>query len=126
MKKTLSLLKALSDQNRLRVVAALLSTHELCACQIKELLRITGATVSRHMALLIHAGLIDSRKDGRWVFYRLRKDRSNVKTLIPWLKQEIGNVAVVKADRLMLDEIGSCELIEMCRKQRKRDSDSRS
>jgi len=126
MKKTLSLLKALSDQNRLRVVAALLSTHELCACQIKELLRITGATVSRHMALLIHAGLIDSRKDGRWVFYRLRKDRSNVKTLIPWLKQEIGNAAVVKADRLMLDEIGSCELIKMCRKQRKRDSDSRS
>ncbi|MCX5884206.1 MAG: metalloregulator ArsR/SmtB family transcription factor [Deltaproteobacteria bacterium] len=126
MKNTLSLLKALSDQNRLRVVAALLSTHELCACQIKELLRITGATVSRHMALLIHAGLVDSRKDGRWVYYRLRKDRPNVKTLIPWLKQEIGNAAVVKADRPILDEIGSCELIEMCRKQRKRDSGSRS
>jgi ArsR family transcriptional regulator, arsenate/arsenite/antimonite-responsive transcriptional repressor len=124
MKNTLSLLKALSDQNRMRVVAALLSTHEICACQIKELLKITGATVSRHLALLIRAGLVDSRKEGRWVYYRLRKDRPNVKSLIPWLKQEIGRAAVVKADRLMLDEIGSCDKIEMCRKQRRGDSDS--
>jgi len=51
MKNTVSLLKALSDQNRLRVVAALLSEPELCACQIKELLNVTGATVSRHLAL---------------------------------------------------------------------------
>ena len=126
MKNTLSLLKALSDQNRLRVVAALLSTHEICACQIKELLKITGATVSRHLALLIRAGLVDSRKEGRWVYYRLRKDRPDVKSLIPWLKQEIGNSVVVKEDRLMLDEVGSCDKIEMCRKQRRRDSDSRS
>ncbi|MBI5590256.1 MAG: winged helix-turn-helix transcriptional regulator [Deltaproteobacteria bacterium] len=125
MKNTLSLLKALSDQNRLRVVAALLSTHEICACQIKELLKITGATVSRHLALLIRAGLVDSRKEGRWVYYRLRKDRPDVKALISWLKQEIGNADVVKADRLMLDETGSCELIETCRKQSRRDSDSR-
>ena len=74
MKNTLSLLKALSDKNRLRVVAALLSTHELCACQIKELLKITGASVSRHLALLIQVGLVDSRKKGRWVYYRLRPE----------------------------------------------------
>jgi ArsR family transcriptional regulator, arsenate/arsenite/antimonite-responsive transcriptional repressor len=126
MKNTLSLFKALSDQNRLRVVAALLSTHEICACQFKELLKITGATVSRHLALLIQAGLVDSRKDGRWVYYRLRRDRPNIKALIPWLEQEIGNATVVKADRLMLDEVTSCELVEMCRKQRRRDSGSRS
>ena len=118
MKNTLSLLKALSDRNRLRVVAALLSTRELCACQIKELLKITGATVSRHLALLIQVGLVDSRKDGRWVYYRLRKDLTDFKVLLQWLEHEIGNSAVVKADRIMLDDIGSCDMIEMCRKQR--------
>ena len=118
MKNTLSLLKALSDKNRLRVVAALLSTHELCACQIKELLKITGATVSRHLALLIQVGLVDSRKKGRWVYYRLRKDLPDFKVLLMWLEQKIGNTAVVKADLAVLDDIGSCDMIEMCKKQR--------
>lgn len=117
MRNTLSLFKALSDQNRLRVVAALLSTHELCACHIKELLKITGATVSRHLALLINIGLVDSRKKGRRVYYRLRKDQPDFKALILWLEQTIGNAVVVRADLAMLDDIGSCDMIERCRKQ---------
>lgn len=88
MKKTVSLLKALSDQNRLRVVAALLSSNELCACQIKELLKVTGATVSRHLALLIQTGIVDSRKDGRWVYYRLQKKNSDFSALILWLEKQ--------------------------------------
>lgn len=119
MKNTLALFKSLSDQNRLRVVAALLSFSELCACQIKELLQITGATVSRHMALLIQAGLVDSRKDGKWVYYRLQEDHPNCKALLLWLKQEIGNAPVVEADRMMLGQIGSCDLIATNNKQRK-------
>ncbi len=119
MKNTLALFKSLSDQNRLRVVAALLSFSELCACQIKELLQITGATVSRHMALLIQAGLVDSRKDGKWVYYRLRNGQPEVNALLQWVEQEIGDAAVVKTDRLNLNEIGSCDMIELCSKQRK-------
>ena len=119
MKNTLALFKSLSDQNRLRVVAALLSFPEICACQIKELLQITGATVSRHMALLIQVGLVDSRKDGRWVYYRLRNDQPEVNALLQWVEQEAGDAAVVKADRLNLNEIGSCDMIELCSKQRK-------
>lgn len=42
MKKTVSLLKALADQNRLRAVAALLNGEEICACQIIELLKVPG------------------------------------------------------------------------------------
>jgi ArsR family transcriptional regulator len=123
MKNTLSLLKALSDKNRLRVVAALLYTHELCACQIKELLKITGATVSRHLAILIQVGLVDSRKKGRWVYYRLRKDQPDFMALLLWLEQEISNTAVVEADRIMLDDLGSCDMIYMCRKLRQSGSD---
>ena len=119
MKKTVSILKALSDQNRLRVVAALLSGDDLCACQIKELLKVTGATVSRHLALLIQSGIVDSRKDGRWVYYRLLKEKSGFAALIQWLEQEFQNSALVKADRIRLDEISSCDKIAMCRKQRR-------
>ena len=117
MKNIQILFKSLSDQNRLRIVAALFYTNELCACRIKELLKVTGATVSRHMALLIQADLLDSRKDGKWVFYRFRKERSDIKALISWLKHEIDKSAFIKTDLASFKQIGSCEQIEMCRKQ---------
>ena len=49
MDGTVNLLKALSDTNRLRTVLALHRYEELCACQITELLQVTGETVSRHL-----------------------------------------------------------------------------
>ena len=65
-------LRALGDENRLRVVLAL-QNRELCVCQIVELLQLAHSTVSKHMSVLKEAGLVESRKSGRWVFYRLRE-----------------------------------------------------
>lgn len=62
--------KALSDQHRVRAFMALLR-GELCACQIIELLSLAPSTVSKHMSILVTAGLVESRKDSRWVYYRL-------------------------------------------------------
>ena len=67
----ISTAKALSDAHRVRVLAALRDRRELCVCQITELLGLATATVSRHMSLLQAAQLVDSRKEGRWVYYRL-------------------------------------------------------
>lgn len=74
MRKVIAVAKALSDPNRLRTIMALLSFPELCACELGELLQITSATISRHMDVLLSAGLISSRKDGRWVYYRISAD----------------------------------------------------
>ena len=65
MNTTARILKALSEPNRLRIVMALTDNRELCACQITELLRLSGATVSRHLAQLTLCGLLESRKEGR-------------------------------------------------------------
>ena len=48
-----------------------LGAGELCVCQIVELLGLAPSTVSKHMAILKQARLVDSRKEGRWMFYRL-------------------------------------------------------
>ena len=72
MTKTLEILKALSDMNRLRIVAALRRYDELCACQITELLQVTGATVSRHLGQMKAVGLVEDEKRGRMIFYRPR------------------------------------------------------
>lgn len=116
MNTTLEQLKALSDRNRLRVVAALFHIEELCACQIVELLEVTGATASRHMGLLIRAGVVESRKEGRWVYYRL-VDSLDVR-LSQWLESELKNMDELATDRMLLKKIVVCKPEELCRKQR--------
>lgn len=116
MKRTIAVLKACSDSNRLRTLGALLDHHELCACQITELLEISGATVSRHLSLLINAGLLESRKEGRWVFYHLHKDADD--SFIKWLKNELENSADFAKDRKKMKQILKKNPEEICRKQR--------
>ena len=62
--------KALADENRVRMLLAL-QKQELCVCQIIELVKLAPSTVSKHMSILRSAHLVDARKDGRWMYYRL-------------------------------------------------------
>ena len=64
------LFKALGDETRLRIVA-LLAHGELCVCHIEEALRISQPKVSRHLAILRAAGVVEHRRDGTWVHYSL-------------------------------------------------------
>jgi ArsR family transcriptional regulator, arsenate/arsenite/antimonite-responsive transcriptional repressor len=64
------LFRALSDGTRLRILGLLL-TGEVCVCHIHESLRIPQPKASRHLAYLRRAGLVSTRKDGLWVYYRL-------------------------------------------------------
>ena len=64
------LFKALSDETRLRIVA-LLSHGELCVCHLESGLDLPQPTVSRHLAVLRAAGLVETRREGSWVYYRL-------------------------------------------------------
>ena len=73
MKEFLGITKALSDENRVRTLMAL-GGGELCGCQIIELLGLAPSTVSKHMAVLHQAGLVESRKEGRWIYYRLTEE----------------------------------------------------
>lgn len=64
------LLKALADDTRLRLVA-LLAHGELCVCHFEKALDIPQPTVSRNLAILRHAGVVQTRRDGSWIYYRL-------------------------------------------------------
>jgi arsenate reductase len=118
MKNTILLFKAFSDPGRLRVVAALMEYDELCACQITELMGFSGATVSRHLSLLVNAGILSSRKEGRWVYYKLQKNNPELLFLLEWLKNRFQKIPVLQNDILLLKEIAACDTEEICRKQR--------
>jgi ArsR family transcriptional regulator len=64
------LFKALADGTRLRILGLLL-TGEVCVCHIHESLKILQPKASRHLAYLRKAGLVDARRDGLWMHYRL-------------------------------------------------------
>ncbi len=118
MDKMVKLLKALSDGNRLRIVAGLMEHEELCACQITELLQVSGATASRHLAILNNVGLISSRKSGRWIYYRLEQATVNQQQILDWVKNELAKTAEIIADRALLAEIVLAAPEAICRKQR--------
>ena len=70
MRSTLRITKALSDIQRLRILM-ILRAGELCVCQIIAVVGLAPSTVSKHLSILSAADLVDSRKDGRWAYYRL-------------------------------------------------------
>lgn len=70
MKDFIRIMKALSDPNRVRVLK-LLQKGELCVCNIQDCLQLAQSTVSRHMKVLEDAGLVEHRRQGSWIMYRL-------------------------------------------------------
>src|SRR5262249_8009399 len=65
-----SVFKALADKTRLRILA-LLGNNEVCVCHIHDSLALPQPTVSRHLAYLRRAGLVDVRRDGVWMHYQV-------------------------------------------------------
>ena len=73
MRDLMAVTKALADENRVRILLAL-QAGELCVCQIVEMLQLAPSTVSKHVSILKQARLLESRKEGRWMFYRLANE----------------------------------------------------
>ena len=71
---TAKMLKAISDPKRLRIVD-MLSCGELCACKILEAFHITQPTLSHDMRVLLEAGLVKDRREGRNIYYSLDLQR---------------------------------------------------
>src|SRR6478752_1158644 len=65
-----TLFEALGDTTRLRILGLLLA-GEVCVCDIHESLKIPQPKTSRHLAYLRKAGLVETRRDGLWIHYRL-------------------------------------------------------
>lgn len=63
-------LKALADTTRLQVLTTLIERGETCVCELIEECSCSAPTLSFHLRKLSAAGLITSRKAGKWIFYR--------------------------------------------------------
>ena len=117
MRDLLAVMKALADENRLRIVAAL-QGRELCLCQIVELLGLATSTVSRHASILQQARLVQSRKEGRWTYFRLDEDAlpqaAEAKSLVV---RALTGDAQIREDKKRLRQILKLDPEKLCRKQ---------
>ena len=115
MKEVLAITKAMSDEGRLRVLMAL-GGGELCVCQLIELLELAPSTVSKHMAVLHQAGLVETRKDGRWIYYSLAEAGAStlVGGALAWLAAGLGDDAAVKDDAKRLKCVREMSRDELC------------
>jgi DNA-binding transcriptional ArsR family regulator len=99
MSQIIELARALSDEHRVRALIAL-KNRELCVCQIMAMLCLAPSTVSKHMSILKQAGLVDSDKRGRWVYYRLpdRGKDADVDRTLDWVFAFTADVAIEESD----------------------------
>lgn len=86
MKDFIKVTKALSDPNRVKIIK-MLQHGELCVCEIQESLGTAQSTASKHLKILEEAGLLNSRKEGLWVHYRLDDGSSS-----PYAAAMLGNL----------------------------------
>ncbi len=118
MREFMNLTKALADPTRVRVLLAL-REQELCACQITELFGLAPSTMSKHFYLLRQAGLVDSRKDGRWIYYALpgKAASAAVREALDWVRRSLEDDPCVRQDQKNLRKILKCDPAQLCRRQ---------
>lgn len=102
------LFQALGDATRLRILGLLL-TGEVCVCHIHESLRIPQPKASRHLAYLRRAGLVETRREGLWVYYRLADALDPVvDTIRLAVAHALGHLETVRRDADRLQKKTGC------------------
>jgi ArsR family transcriptional regulator len=72
---------ALSDETRLRLLC-LMRGREVCVCHLQGVLGTNQPKISRHLAYLRKAGLVEMRRDGKWRHYRLKKIDGDLEAIL--------------------------------------------
>lgn len=73
----LELFKNLSDSTRLQSLLFIHQEKELCVCELMVALELSQPKVSRHLALLREAGLLETERRGQWIFYHVSRQLEN-------------------------------------------------
>lgn len=103
-----TLFKALADATRLRILGLLL-TGEVCVCDIHESLKIPQPKASRHLAYLRRSGLVETRREGLWMHYRLGHLADPVLAAIAdAVRHALTHVDSVQRDAVRLEKRTGC------------------
>jgi ArsR family transcriptional regulator len=103
----MNITRALSDENRVRILMAL-RRHEFCVCQITAFLDLSPSTTSKHLSVLKQARLIEAKKEGKWVYYRLPDSDESypaARDAIEFVARSIGDSPAIRRDEARISKI---------------------
>jgi ArsR family transcriptional regulator, arsenate/arsenite/antimonite-responsive transcriptional repressor len=103
-----TLFKALADGTRLRILGLLLA-GEVCVCDIHESLKVPQSRASRHLAYLRRSGLVETRREGLWIHYRLGALPDPVLgAIVDAVRHALAHVDTVRRDAERLQKRTGC------------------
>jgi ArsR family transcriptional regulator, arsenate/arsenite/antimonite-responsive transcriptional repressor len=112
LKTVIKILKAISDEGRLRIISLLSRRKDLCVCEIRELIGLSQSTISSHLKKLENSGLVNFSKDGKWINYNLDPNLdSEIKKLLK------GIISIIKDDPRLRDDftrLGTAKREDIC------------
>lgn len=98
--KAPDLFGAFANPIRLRILNLLQTQKEICVCDLCEVLGVRQPKVSRHLAILREAELVDVRSDGKWKFYSLAPPTTPLhRTLVRCVSSCLGDIEELATDR---------------------------
>jgi len=111
LRKTTKLFKALSDETRLRILK-MLEARPLCVCEIQHVLKGSQPNVSHHLKTLAEAGLVDSKRDGLWIDYRITGTPETPlhAAVLTLLRRSLKTDERVKKDRVVVKRVSRIEI----------------
>jgi ArsR family transcriptional regulator len=98
---------ALADKNRLRLLHAM-RDGEICVCFLQGVLQTNQPKVSRHLAYLKRAGLVKSRRQGKWMHYRLSELPAPLRKILLQTLDCLRTEPEIKKDGERLKQISCC------------------
>lgn len=98
---------ALADPTRLRLLH-LMKGGEICVCFLQGVLRTNQPKISRHLAYLRKAGLVDARRNGKWMHYRIKKQKPELQRILTGALGTIAKEPQCRDDLKRLNEIRCC------------------
>jgi|SRR3989304_9218267 len=111
LKKITKVLKALADENRIRILYLLREKNGLCVCEIREIIGLSQPTISSHLKLLEGNGLVTFNKDGKWVNYSMNPDLDiKLKQILEGIFSMMKRDNEIKEDRNRVNKVNRKKL----------------
>ena len=106
LKKMTRVLKALADENRIRILYLLSERKDLCVCEIREVIGLSQPTISSHLKLLENNELVSFNKEGKWVNYSINPNlNSKLSQILNDIFSMIRTDREVKKDQYRVNKV---------------------
>ncbi len=113
MEEFIKVMKALSDPNRVKIIK-MLQEKSMCVCEIQEALGLAQPTISKHLKILVEAGLTKFSKDGQWINYHISDGK-----ISPYAASLLGNLTHWLSDdpeiKKLLERLPQIDRYKICK-----------